>query len=155
MWKNLIGVAVLLFGVEAQAKENEVYLFYNAASADLSEIGIAADETAVVFEDVFGPATDELPDKVKIEDFFVSKFADGTYVFTLNAGYNCAQLGCATETYRRDSDGDLMPAGSTFPVKCTGHDADKMLCVKGGYQPAKPKPAVKRRRIVHYPAPAE
>lgn len=151
--KVLAFAAVLFWSMAVSAKPADLYLFYNSASENLGEINIAPAEVAKVFDDVFGPASDELPDKVRYEDFFVAKFPDGRYVFILNASFNCAQLGCATAVYQRDADGDLMSADSIFPVKCKDYASDKLLCVRGGYQPAKPK-AEKKRGPVHYPAPS-
>ena len=148
-----IFTAALLWSAAAAAKPADLYLFYNAASENLGEIGITPEENARAFDDIYGPASDELPDKVRYEDFYVSKFPDGSYVFILNAPFNCGQLGCATAVYQRDADGDLMSADSTFPVKCKDHGSDKLLCIKGGYKVEKPKPAGKRGPV-HYPAPA-
>ena len=136
----------------ALAKTPELYLFYNSQSGYISEIDITPEEIAGVFDDEFGPAAEELPQEVKYEDFYVSKFPDGNYVFTLKAPFNCGRLGCLTRSYVRDADGDLMFADSSFPVKCKEHEVDKLLCIKGGYKVTKPKPPAKRGPI-HYPAP--
>ena len=152
--KIILFIAAFLFVGNAQAKKEDIFLFYNSASENLSEIDISSSEVDNAFDDIFGPASEELPDKVRKQDFYVSKFADGSYVFILNANFNCGQLGCATEVYKRDSDGDLQPVDSTFPVKCKNHGTDKLICVKGGYKVEK-KPTPKKRGPVHYPAPIE
>ena len=149
-----LGVAVLWSG-SVLAKPADLYLFYNAASENLAEISITKEETAKAFDDIYGPASDELPDKVRYEDFFVSKFPNGSYVFTLDAEFNCGRLGCATTVYERDADGDLIAGESSFPVKCKLHGTDKRLCIKGGYKVEKPKEEQKKRGPVHYPAPVE
>ncbi len=124
----------LLWSTTVSAKPAGLYLFYNAVSENLAEISITKEETAKVFDDIYGPASDELPDKVRYEDFFVSKFPNGSYVFTLDAEFNCGRLGCATTVYERDADGDLIEGESSFPVKCKLHGTDKRLCIKGGYK---------------------
>ena len=145
---------MLLLGNMVQAKPTDLYLFYNSGSNNISEINITADELAKVFDDLFGPASDELPQEVKYADFYVSKFADGAYVFILKAPFNCGQLGCNTKTYYRDHEGDLIPEGGLFPVKCVEHGIDKLICTKGGYKPElKQDPKPKKRGPVHYPAP--
>ncbi|MBP3516022.1 MAG: hypothetical protein J6K65_07390 [Alphaproteobacteria bacterium] len=128
------------------------YLYYNINSPHLDEIGVDGSEVAKVFDDEFGPASEELPSEVKITDFFVAKYPDQSYVFMLNAPFNCGQLGCNTRVYRRDADGDLMLEESSFPVKCKYYESDKLLCIKGGYKVEKPKPAPKKGPV-HYPAP--
>ena len=152
--KKFLLACCLFYASSVSAKTTDVYLFYNAASENLAEIDLNADETAFVFDDVFGPASDELPDKVKFDDFFVSKFPNGDYVFMLNSSFNCGQLGCNTEVYKRDVEGDLVAEDSTFPLKCTTHGSDKLLCVKGGYKVEK-KQKPKKRGPVHYLAPKE
>ena len=144
----------LLWSTTVSAKPAGLYLFYNAASENLAEISITKEETAKVFDDIYGPASDELPDKVRYEDFFVSKFPNGSYVFTLDAEFNCGRLGCATTVYERDADGDLIEGESSFLVKCKLHGTDKRLCIKGGYKVEK-KEKQKKRGPVHYPAPVE
>ena len=144
----------LLWSTTVSAKPAGLYLFYNAASENLAEISITKEETAKVFDDIYGPASDELPDEVRYEDFFVSKFPNGSYVFTLDAEFNCGRLGCATTVYERDADGDLIEGESSFPVKCKLHGTDKRLCIKGGYKVEK-KEKQKKRGPVHYPAPVE
>lgn len=136
----------------------EMYLFYNAAGQNLDEIEISSAETARAFDDIYGPATDEIPDKVRFQDFYVAKFPDQSYVFTLKSGYNCGLLGCATTVYNRDTDGDLVMGDSGFPVKCKSYDSDKILCIKGGYQPTSQKAAkhsASGQKIIHYYAPPE
>ena len=133
-------------------KAADFYLFYNSGSEYISEIDIDSNEIAKVFDDEFGPAAEELPLEVRYEDFYVSKFPDGNYVFTLKAPFNCGRLGCLTRSYKRDEDGDLQFVASSFPVKCKEHEPDKILCIKGGYKVEKPKKPAKKGPI-HYPAP--
>lgn len=153
--KKIIFAISLLFGGYAQAKPAEIYLFYNSASENLSELSLNHNDVAKAFDDVYGPASDELPDKVRIEDFYVSKFPDGSYVYILNAPFSCGQLGCATAVYKRDADGDLIASDSIFPVKCKEHGTDKLICIKGGYKIEKKDNPPKKRGPVHYPAPKE
>lgn len=150
-------VGCLSAAAPAYAKA-EMYLFYNAAGQSLEEIGITPAETARAFDDIYGPAADEIPDKVRFQDFYVARFPDQSYVFTLKSGYNCGLLGCATTIYTRDTDGDLAMGESGFPIKCKTYDADKILCVKGGYQPTPQKTAKRSasgKKIIHYYAPPE
>lgn len=141
--------------VAAQAAPAEIYLYYNAGSPSLYEIEISKSEVERAFDDIFGPASQELPAQVQMADFYVSRYPDGAYVYILNAQFNCGQIGCNTIVYRRDADGDLQPTQETLtPVKCKEHADDKLLCIKGGYKPDLPKkPKVKGP--VHYPAPRE
>lgn len=152
--KSLAFVVTILWSSLALAVPTDLYLFYNSASSNLSEINIKSSELEDIFDDLFGPASDELPQEVKYSDFYVSKFADGSYVFILNAPFNCGQLGCNTKVYIRDEEGDLISGDSTFPVKCVEHGDDKLLCAKGGYK-AKPQKNIKSKKKgpVHYPAP--
>ncbi len=76
--KFLAFCLALLWSAAVLAKPADLYLFYNAASENLAEISITKEETAKAFDDIYGPASDELPDKVRYEDFFVSKFPDGS-----------------------------------------------------------------------------
>lgn len=134
-------------------KAAEIYLFYHSASDYLNEIGISAKEVQKVFDGEFGPASEELPLEVKKDDFYVAKYPDKTYVFILNAPFNCGQLGCNTIVFERDNDGDLIEKDSKTPVKCKIYDSDKLLCTDGGYQPKvkiKKKP---RKKVLHFPAP--
>ena len=103
----------------ALAKTPELYLFYNSQSGYISEIDITPEEIAGVFDDEFGPAAEELPQEVKYEDFYVSKFPDGNYVFTLKAPFNCGRLGCLTRSYVRDADGNITE------IRCTYDPASK------------------------------
>lgn len=153
--KKIALLTVLLWSAGAVAKPADLYLFYNSASENLSEIDISATEIKSAFDDIYGPASDELPDKVKPEDFYVAKFPDGQYVFTLKSEYNCGALGCATTAYERDPDGDLQPVDSLFPVKCKDYGSDKLLCIKGGYKVEKTDAKPQKRGPVHYPAPVE
>ena len=130
----------------------DIYLFYNASSDNLEELGITKKETAHIFDGTFGPASDELPLEVKFDDFYVAKYPDGSFVFILNAPFNCGQLGCATTVYTRDKDGDLIEIDSKQPVKCKIYDTDKLLCTKGGYKP-EIKQTKSKKKILHFPAP--
>ncbi len=151
--KKIALLTALLWSAGAVAKPADLYLFYNSASENLPEIGISAAEIESAFDDIYGPASDELPDKVKPEDFYVAKFPDGQYVFTLKSEYNCGALGCATTAYERDPDGDLQPLDSLFPIKCKDYGSDKLLCIKGGYKVEKTDVQPQKRGPVHYPAP--
>lgn len=153
--KKIALLTALLWSAGAVAKPADLYLFYNSASENLPEIDISAAEIESAFDDIYGPASDELPDKVKPEDFYVAKFPDGQYVFTLKSEYNCGALGCATTAYERDPDGDLQPVDSLFPVKCKDYGSDKLLCIKGGYKVEKTEAKPQKRGPVHYPAPVE
>lgn len=152
---SLLGFLGLFGAGAAAAKPAEMYLYYNSHSPSLYEIGIKEQEVARVFDDIFGPAAEELPLQVQYADFYVSRYPDDGYVFILNAPYSCGRLGCAAEVYRRDADGDLQPsAESAKPVKCKEYSDDKLICIKGGYKPElpqKPKP----KGPVHYPAPRQ
>lgn len=151
--KILTFLAILLLAVQANAAE--LYLFYNAASPNLGELGINAKETAHVFAGEFGPASDELPLEVKFEDFYVAKYPDQSYVFILNAPFNCGQLGCNTIVFMRDDDGDLIEQDSKTPVKCKIYDSDKLLCTKGGYKPEIKIEAKPQKKVLHFPAPIQ
>ncbi len=144
-------IGLLLGGAAAHAQHAQYYLYYNASSPNLDEIHISEAEVARIFEDEFGPASDELPDLVQYKDFYVSFYPNDGYVFVLNSSFNCGKLGCNTHVYVRDKDGDLMFKDSSFPVKCEKNESDKLLCVKGGY--SKKKPKLKKRGPVHYPSP--
>ncbi len=147
----VLGIAGgLLVGGNVQARE--YYLFYNSQSKCLAEIDINAKEVAKVYDDEFGPAAEELPAEVKYSDYFVARYPDGSYVFILNAPFNCGRLGCNTQVYVRDADGDLMLKDSSFPVLCQQHEPDKLLCTKGGYK-VKKTPKIKPKGPIHYPAP--
>lgn len=154
--KRLIFVLSIFWSSLVGAAPAELFLFYNSGSENLSEIGLNKNEVSKIFDDLFGPASDELPQEVKYSDFYVSKFANGNYVFILNAPFNCGQLGCNTKVYSRDKDGDLMSEDSSFPVKCIEHGDDKLLCTKGGYKAKVVKDTKpKKRGPVHYPAPVD
>ena len=136
-----------------QAEASDLYLFYNAASDNLDEIGISKDETANVFDGEFGPASDELPLEVRFEDFYVAKYPNQNFVFILNAPFNCGQLGCNTIVFARDEDGDLIEQESYTPVKCKIYDTDKLLCTEDGYKPDIKTTAKPQKKILHFPAP--
>lgn len=132
------------------AKTNETFLFYNIDSPNLDELAIDEDEVAQIFDVSFGEVAEDLPNEVRREDFYVARFPDQSYVFILNAPYNCAQLGCVTKTYVRENDA-LVFYGSYHPVKCENYDPDKLLCKRAGYRTYKAPPA--KRQKVHFPAP--
>ena len=67
--KKIALLAALLWSSGAVAKPADLYLFYNSDSENLNEIGISPAEVNRAFDDIYGPASDELPDKVKLEDF--------------------------------------------------------------------------------------
>ncbi len=136
-----------------QANAAEIYLFYNAASDNLGELGITKEETFNVFDGEFGPAADELPLEVRFEDFYVAKYPDQSFVFILDAPFNCGQLGCNTIVFYRDKDGDLVELDSVKPVKCKIYDTDKLLCTEGGYKPEVKKTAPQKKKVLHFPAP--
>ena len=138
-----------------QAKAAEIYLFYNASSDNLDELEITKEETANIFDGEFGPAADELPLEVKFEDFYVAKYPDKSFVFILDAPFNCGQLGCNTIVFSRDEDGDLIEQDSYKPVKCKIYDADKLLCTEGGYKPEIKTIAKPQKKILHFPAPKQ
>lgn len=149
--KFLFIVAAGLVALRAEAAD--LYLFYSASSDNLNEIGISKDETANVFDGEFGPASDELPLEVKFEDFYVAKYPDQSFVFILNAPFNCGQLGCNTVVFSRDEDGDLVEQDSVTSVKCKIYDTDKLLCTEGGYKPDVTNTAKPKKKILHFPAP--
>lgn len=152
MFKTAVfATALLLWALPLRAQNSQYYLFYNMDSPDIEEINISQSEIAAIFDSEFGPASDELPDKVRTEDFYVALFPDKSYVFILNSSFNCGRLGCNTQVYTRDEDGDLMYKDSSFPVVCEKNTEDKLLCVKGGYKQV--KKVVKKKGPVHYPAP--
>ena len=152
-YKFLALSAALLFA--SAAKAGDLYLFDSASSDNLHELGITTEETADVFDGEFGPASDELPLEVKFDDFYVAKYPDQSFVFILNAPFNCGQLGCNTIVFTRDDDGKLYEQDSVKPVKCKIYDTDKLLCTEGGYKPEIDRPAKPKKKILHFPAPAE
>lgn len=154
MKRGFFAFLAIIFAVTTGfAAERELYLFYSAASDNLDELGISKKETAHIFDGEFGTAAEELPFEVKFDDFYVAKYPDQTFVFILNAPFNCGQLGCNTLAFVRDEDGDLIEKDSKKPVKCKIYDTDKLLCVNGGYKPkVTPKP---QKKILHFPAPAQ
>ena len=141
----------LFFCTKVYAKD--IYLFYNASSDNLDELEITSKEVFNIFDGEFGPASDELPLEVKFDDFYVAKYPDKSYVFILNAPFNCGSLGCNTLVYEKDEDGDLIAKASKTPVKCKIYDTDKLLCVDGGYKPDVPKKP--KKKILHFPAPVK
>ena len=143
---------ILCLGIvgTVRAKSPEYFLYYNVDSPHLEEIDIESDEILKVFDDNFGPAAEELPQEVRLADYYVSRYTDGRYVFMLNAPFNCGALGCNTEVYVRDEDGDLYYIDSSFPVKCEKHEDDKRLCQKAGYKKKAAKPAAPKKKIIHY-----
>ena len=150
--KQVFWALLMTFMLSGNLHAAEIYLFYNAASDNLDELGITKKETAHIFDGTFGTVADELPSEVKFDDFYVAKYPDGDFVFILNAPFNCGQLGCATKAYKRDEDGDLIEIDSKQPVKCKIYDADKLLCTKGGYKP-EIVPEKPKKKILHFPAP--
>ena len=150
--KQVFGAFLTVFMLATNVRAAELYLFYNASSDNLDELGITKKETAHIFDGTFGPASDELPMEVKFDDFYVAKYPDSSFVFILNAPFNCGQLGCATTVYTRGEDGDLIETDSKQPVKCKIYDTDKLLCTKGGYKP-EVAPAKPQKKILHFPAP--
>lgn len=152
--KHFILLFSLLFANVCDVKAADIYLFYNANSEYLDEIGIDKDEVWKVFDGEFGPAAEELPHEVDFKDFYVAKYPDKKFVFILDAPFNCGQLGCNNVVFERDEEGDLIELDSKDPVKCKIYDADKLLCTKGGYKPevSRQKP---RKKILHFPAPAK
>ena len=156
MIKKIILASTIVFAsilsFSAKAQRINYYLFYNIDSPHLDEIDISRDEVARIFDDDFGPAADELPKEVKMSDYYVAKYPDGSYVFMLDAPFNCGQLGCNTKIYRPDEDGDLQIDDSGTPVKCEFYENDKQLCKKAGYIKKK-TPQKKKKGPIHYPAP--
>lgn len=153
MCRLLALLALVLMTKSVSAADGDIYLFYNAASENLDELGITAKETARIFDGEFGPAADELPLEVRRDDFYVAKYPDQSFVFILNSPFNCGQLGCNTIVFSRDDDGDLIATDSKKPVKCKIYDSDKLLCTDGGYKPkVTPKP---QKKILHFPAPVQ
>ena len=147
MNKVILCLTALLLGTVSVEAE-ELYLFYNASSGDLGELDISKKEIASVFDDEFGPASDELSQEVRYDDFYVAKYPEGQYVFILNAPYNCGRLGCKTIVFERNEFGDLVPSEPKVPVKCKSYDSDKLICTKGGYQP---KVSVEpKKKILHF-----
>jgi hypothetical protein len=82
--KHILSI-LLLLALAFDVKASDVYLFYNASSEYLNEIDIKTDEVKNVFEGEFGTVVEELPQEVKFEDFYVSRFPDKSYVFILKA----------------------------------------------------------------------
>ncbi len=149
---GIFGAFFCFLSQSVQAQRPNYYLFYNIDSPHLDEIDISQDEIAQVFDDEFGPAAESLPKEVRRGDYFVSKYPDGSYVFMLDAPFNCGQLGCNTRIYKRDAEGDLERMDSGFPVKCEFYEVDKELCQRAGYRKKAPE-TKKKKGPAHYPAP--
>ena len=149
---------LFVFSLSFNSYASDVYLFYNASSDYLHEIDIKTDEVRNVFDGEFGTVVEELPQEVKFEDFYVSRFPNKSYVFILNAPFSCGQIGCSTVVFERDNDGKLYELDRIDPLKCKVYDSDKLLCTEGGYKPEidfnfedfkKPK-----KKVLHYKAPS-
>lgn len=149
--------AFLLLAFTFDVKASDVYLFYNASSEYLNEIDIKTDEVKNVFDGEFGTVVEELPQEVKFEDFYVSRFPDKSYVFILNAPFSCGQIGCGTVVFERDNDGKLYELDRIDPLKCKVYDSDKLLCTEGGYKPEIDfnfeDYDLPKKKILHFPAP--
>lgn len=52
------------------------YLYYNINSPHLDEIGVDGSEVAKVFDDEFGPASEELPSEVKNHRFLCCQISE-------------------------------------------------------------------------------
>ena len=139
------------------AKASDIYLFYNASSDYLHEINISSDEIKNVFDGEFGTVIEELPNEVKFEDFYVSRFPDKSYVFILKAPFSCGQVGCASISFERAEDGKLYELDSKKPLKCKIYDSDKLLCTEGGYKPEIDfdfeNTKNNKKKILRFPAP--
>ena len=138
-----------------EAKATDVYLFYNSSSDYLKEIDIKSKEVKNIFMGEFGTAIEELPNEVRFEDFYVSRFPDKSYVFMLNSSFNCGQLGCTNVAFERDEDGKLYEIENKKPLKCKAYDSDKLLCTTGGYRPKIDKNIKKKKKILRFPAPTK
>ena len=142
-----------------RAEDSKFYLFYNVNSGALeNETGLTRRQVVQIFDDQFGLAAEQIPLDVRLDDFYVARYPDQSYVFILKAPFNCAQEGCAAQRYTLDADGDLYHDDFSFPVKCKDLEYDKQLCIKGGYRPeVKPQAKVERtksgKKIIHYLAP--
>ncbi len=149
--------AFLLLAFTFDVKASDVYLFYNASSEYLNEIDIKTDEVKNVFDGEFGTVVEELPQEVKFEDFYVSRFPDKSYVFILKAPFSCGQIGCGTVVFKRDNDGKLYELDRINPLKCKNYDSDKLLCTEGGYKPEIDfnfeDYDLPKKKILHFPAP--
>ena len=151
--KLFLSALLLSLTITTGINAGEIYLFYSGTSENLDELEISKKEVAKIFDGEFGPANEELPLEVRSEDFYVAKYPDKSFVFILNAPFNCGQLGCNTIVFERDEDGDLVETDSKKPVKCKIYDTDKLLCTEGGY---KPKVNVApKKKILHFPAPVQ
>ena len=146
-----------IWAFSSVAKASDVYLFYSASSDYLHEIDIATDEIKNVFDGEFGTVVEELPNEVKFEDFYVSRFPDKSYVFLLNAPFSCGQIGCGSISFERAEDGKLYELDSKKPLKCKTYDTDKLLCTEGGYKPEIDfdfeDKSRQKKKILRYPAP--
>lgn len=145
----------LMMAFSFEAKATDVYLFYNSESEYLKEIDIKTKEVKKIFMGEFGTVIEELPNEVKFEDFYVSRFPDKSYVFMLDAPFSCGQLGCSNVVFERDEDGKLYEIEKKEPLKCKRYDSDKLLCTTGGYKPDLEEKRNKRRKrkILRFPAP--
>ena len=155
MMKKLSVLVSLMLLFSFNAKATDIYLFYNGASEYLKEIDITSKEVKNIFMGEFGTVIEELPNEVKFEDFYVSRFPDQNYVFILEAPFNCGQLGCNNVVFQRDEDGKLYEIDSKKPLKCKPYDADKLLCTTGGYKPELDNKQFerKKKKILRFPAP--
>ena len=143
----------LILAFTPNVKASDIYLFYNGSSDYLKEIDIKSKEVKNVFMGEFGTVIEELPNEVKFEDFYVSRFPDKSYVFLLDAPFNCGQLGCNNVAFDRDEDGKLYEIENKKPLKCKRYDSDKLLCTTGGYKPELSTKTRKKKKILRFPAP--
>ena len=154
--KYLLSILFLLI-LSHEAKASDVYLFYNASSDYIHEIDISKNEIKNVFDGEFGTVVEELPQEVKFEDFFVSRFPDKSYVFILKAPFSCGQIGCSTVVFERAEDGKLYELDKIAPLKCKTYDSDKLLCTEGGYKPEIDfdfeNQKESKKKILHFKAP--
>ena len=148
---------LFLIAFSFDVNASDVYLFYNASSDYLHEIDIKTEEVKNVFDGEFGTVVEELPMEVRIEDFYVSRFPDKSYVFLLNAPFSCGQIGCSNVVFERAEDGKLYELDRKDPLKCKIYDSDKLICTEGGYKPELDvdvnKYELKKKKILHFPAP--
>ena len=157
-FKQLLSIVIFSFiflGNINSLKAEELFLFYNVYSNDLSEISTNSNHVAEVFQELFGDL-EENSSQANINNFYVAKLDDKRYMFTLNSSYNCAQLGCLTKVYQNEGD-FFSPDGSYHPINCKEYSEDKLLCKRAGYKVKKieknTKIKNKKREPVHYPAP--
>lgn len=126
------------------------------------ELGVTRNKVEKIFDDQFGVAAAEMPEVVGLEDFYIARYPDQSYVFTLKSGINCAAQGCTTYRYTLDQEGDFYFEDFSFPVKCKNYDAGVLLCIRGKYEAPTDKElsatktkatAVTKKRTVHFYAP--